>query len=141
MDKLLPFIVRHWPVVALFVIAFVVLIVVEARSKGLGSRFAVSSHEAVKMINDQKAIVIDIRSPEEFAQGHIVNAINIPAKQFQQSQTLFNKYRKKNIILVCALGQRSSDVLRRLHKLGFENVCSMRGGMKAWKSASMPEVK
>lgn len=139
-EKLWPFIVHHWILCAAFVIAFIVLVVVEARSKGAGGA-RLSAQQLTQLINREQALIVDIRDASTFNDGHIVNAINIPVSDLDHNVKRLEKDKQRPIVIVCATGQKSPVVMNKLRKLGFEKVHLLTGGMAAWRNASMPIVK
>lgn len=141
MEKLLQFIANHWLLVAAFIIALIALIVLEARSKGLSGKQSLTPHQATRLINSEKAVVIDIRDADTYQKGHITNAINIPATELDKNLKRLEKYKQQPLIIVCGTGQKSGYFMNKLRKQGYENVYIMTGGMNAWKNASMPVVK
>lgn len=141
MDKLIPFIVKHWMLVALFVACLVALFVEEARAKGLG-RVGLLPKQAVDKINRDHATLIDIRDEKEFAQNHIVNSKNLSVQELANEARIKKlKTRGKPVIVVCQKGQSAMKAAMQLDKAGVENVFILRGGIDAWRSAGMPLVK
>ncbi len=102
---------------------------------------ALSADGAVQLINREKAVVIDICEPNEFAAGHVVGAKNIPLGQLEGKLASTVKNKTLPLILVCQSGARSSRALGIAKKLGFENVQSLSGGLGAWRSANLPIEK
>lgn len=94
-------------------------------------------------------MVIDLREKPDFDNGHIVDAKNVPYKSIQSELTQkstessggsFAPYKDKAIILVCKMGQHSSQVAKKLAEQNF-NVYRLSGGVMEWQSAQMPLVK
>lgn len=141
MEKLLQFVAHHWLLSAAFVVALMVLIVVEARSKGVGGASRLSVIQLTQLINHEQALIVDIRDAVVFNDGHIVNAINIPFVDFDQNAKRLEKDKQRPIVIVCATGQKSAVVMNKLKKQGFEKVYLLVGGMTAWSNASMPVKK
>lgn len=106
-----------------------------------GGPGALSADGAVQLINREKAVVIDICEPAEFAAGHVVGAKNIPMGQLEGKLATTVKNKALPLILVCQSGARSSRALGIAKKLGFENVQSLSGGLGAWRSANLPVEK
>lgn len=102
---------------------------------------ALSADGAVHLINREKAVVIDICEPAEFAAGHVVGAKNIPMSQLEGKLATTVKNKALPLILVCQSGARSSRALGIAKKLGFDNVQSLSGGLGAWRSANLPIEK
>lgn len=102
----------------------------------------VVTQEAVALINKQDAVVIDVRSAEDFRKGHIAGAINVPAAQLKANNlNLIQKYQKKPIVLVCETGVTTNGIGRLLTKAGFEQVHALRGGMADWRTQNLPVTK
>jgi rhodanese-related sulfurtransferase len=99
---------------------------------------AVSPQEATLMINRQDALVIDIRSADDFGKAHILNARNIPLAQLESRAAELNKLKAKPV-LVCEGGARSGAAA--LRKVGFEKVYTIAGGLAAWQQAGLPVEK
>ncbi|WP_040933693.1 rhodanese-like domain-containing protein [Coxiella burnetii] len=141
MEQLSEFIARHWLLVAAFIVALMALLIVEARSKGLSGKYRLTPQHAIRLINSEKAVIVDIRDANAYSKGHITNAINIPATELDKHPQRLEQYKQQPIILVCAMGQKSGPLRNKLHKKGYEKVYLMIGGMNAWNSANMPIVK
>jgi rhodanese-related sulfurtransferase len=109
--------------------------VVGATSGGL------SSAAAVQLINREKAVVIDVCEPEEFAKGHLGAAKNIPLNQLEEKLGSAVKNKALPLILVCQSGARSNRALVIAKKLGYEQAQALSGGLTAWKAANLPVEK
>jgi rhodanese-related sulfurtransferase len=96
---------------------------------------------AVQLINREKAVVIDVGDPEEFAAGHVGGARNIPFAQLEEKLPAAIKNKSLPLILVCPLGARSNRAVAVAKKLGYEQAQSLGGGLKAWKEANLPVEK
>lgn len=79
----------------------------------------------------REALIIDVRTPTEFSQGHIENAINIPLDSIQEIANKISD-RTTPLYLYCASGARSSNACRFLESQGFEQVTNM-GGIASWR--------
>ena len=108
---------------------------------GGGGGRRVEPTQATQLINHENALVIDVRSDGEYAQGHIVNAINQPLGGLAQQISKLEKYRTRTIITTCKNGQQAANASGVLRKNGFENVFSLSGGIAAWQGASLPLTK
>jgi len=108
---------------------------------GKGGAGALSADAAVLLMNREKAVVVDVCEPAEFAAGHVVGAKNIPLAQLEEKLANVVKNKATPLILVCQSGARSSRAVAVAKKLGFEKVQSLSGGMGAWRSANLPVEK
>ena len=102
---------------------------------------ALSASGAVQLINREKAVVVDICEPAEFAAGHVTGAKNIPLGDLEAKLPSLVKNKALPLILVCASGARSSRAVDIAKKLGYEQAQSLGGGLKAWKDANLPVEK
>jgi len=138
MDTYLEFAGNHTLLVGALVFSFFLLVFTELRRKAAGL-INVEPPEVVKLINAD-AKVIDLRSADAFARGHIVNAKNIPFDELQANADKIDKFKSKPVIAVCDSGTTSTKAVEFLRKQGVESVYGLKGGMNAWSQASMPVV-
>ena len=101
----------------------------------------VTPAQAVLLMNREKAVVVDVREPEEFAAGYIAGSKNIPAKDLQTKLTLAVKNKNVPLILVCQTGLRSGRALAVARQLGYEQARSLGGGIVEWGKANLPIEK
>jgi len=95
----------------------------------------------VQLMNREKAVVIDVCEPDEFARGHIIGAKNLPLAQVNDKLPQLVKNKSTPVVMVCQVGARSSRAVAAARKLGYENAQSLSGGLRAWVAASMPTEK
>lgn len=140
MNTFFEFIVAHWALVLLFVLACVWLMLEEARHQGLGG--ARQTPQGVTyLINQGEARVIDLRDVAAFQDGHITGSINVPYARLAQGMDKIKKYKDSPLILVCAMGQQSTQVMHKLRKQGFSKLYVLGGGLSAWKRVGLPLKK
>ena len=135
---LVKFIIDNWMLIALAVISGALLlapILQGAVATGLGA------NDAVQLINREKAVVIDVCEPSEFAAGHVVGAKNIPLGDLQAKLAGAVKNKKLPLILVCQSGARSAKAIATAKALGYDQVHSLGGGLGAWRAANLPVEK
>jgi len=84
--------------------------------------------------------IIDVRSPEEFAAGHVKGAINIPFDQIEQNHNLLNTLKPSTLVVYCRSGRRAGIFEKTLTEKGF-NLLHLSGDMNAWQAAKLPTVK
>ncbi|MCP4300542.1 MAG: rhodanese-like domain-containing protein [Gammaproteobacteria bacterium] len=138
MDKFLEFTTNHVLLVSALMISFFVLVFSELRRKASGL-VNVEAGDAVKLIN-KDAVVIDIRSADAFACGHIVNAKNIPNDELDGKIEQLEQYKATPIVAVCDAGVTTTQAVNKLRKSGFESVFGLKGGMSGWGQAGLPVV-
>ncbi len=136
MDRLLEFITNHPVQVGLFIGLVALFIWNEMRRGGQ----SVTAQQLVNLMNREKAVVVDLRDPKEFAAGHITGAVNIPHAKLSENIGKLEKYRDRPIVLACRMGQHSGAAGATLKKAGFENVMRLSGGMAEWQTQNLPVV-
>lgn len=101
----------------------------------------VKADEAAKIIADGKVAVIDVRTPDEFKDGHIQGAknIDIMANDFEAQLGKLDK--TQPTLVHCQAGGRSTRALKVFEKLGFKNLIHLDDGFGGWEAAGKPVVK
>lgn len=109
---------------------------------GLSKVKTINSNEATQLMNRESAIVVDIRSADEFRKGHITDAKNLPLEKIQDKKFSGIENKKQSpIIVVCESGMRSSAAAKKLTAAEFERVYNLRGGMSQWQADKLPITK
>jgi len=85
-------------------------------------------------------VVLDVRSKEEFAQGHIKGAINISHDQISENLTQLSPHKDKMLVVYCRSGRRAGIAEEILASNGFSKLRHLDGDMKGWKKAELPTV-
>ncbi len=96
---------------------------------------------AVKLMNDQEVVVVDVREPSETIGGKIAKAVQIPYSSMSKRIGELEKHKHKTLLVYCKTGARSGAACRELSKQGFEKVYSLNGGIMAWQEAHLPISK
>ena len=109
--------------------------------KMLGASTEVGTLEAVQMINQKNAVVLDVREATEYSGGRIANAKQIPLSQLASKLNDLEKFKEKPIIVACRAGLRSASACRLLKKNSFTQVYQLKGGLAAWQQANLPLQK
>lgn len=133
MEHLPEFISNHWMLSLALIIVVILIFLNEAQNHFSGAK-SVEPFKVVNLINRESAIILDIRSPELFKKEHIINAINTKPDEADQLQ----KYKQKDVVIVCESGIHSKSFAATLKKSGFEKISILRGGLQAWKQAELP---
>lgn len=137
MEQYILFIMNHPFLVGTFAVLLTVLIVTETRRGGR----SVSVQELTTLVNQEHAVIVDLRDKKEFGTGRITGAINIPLANLESRMGELDKHKSSPIILVDAMGQQAGSAGRQLRAAGFENVMRLNGGISSWKESSLPLVK
>jgi rhodanese-related sulfurtransferase len=110
-----------------------------------GNRFRgvkeVDTTAALQLINHKSALVLDVREPNEYDAGHILNSKLIPLGKLKERMGELEKYREQSIVVVCRSGNRSGTACYLLGKQGFAQVYNLAGGMLAWEKINLPVEK
>lgn len=101
----------------------------------------VNTLEATQLINRSDALVVDLRSAEEYAKGHILGAKNIPLADLERRKGELDKHKAKPVIMHCGDGNRAGGGVALLRKSGFSSVHNLAGGYAAWQAAGLPVQK
>ena len=97
--------------------------------------------EVTQLINRGKTTVVDVRSAEEFAAGHLRDAKNIPLADLSTRIGELEKSKTRSVIIVCQSGARADKAVRQLAAAGFNDVVRLDGGIAAWQAAGLPIAK
>ena len=91
----------------------------------------ITSDEAKNIMSTQKAIVVDVRSLEEYNEGHIPNAISVPLETIENEAEIKLKNKDDLILVYCRSGRRSREAALKLIEKGYTNVIDF-GGIQDW---------
>ena len=137
MEQLFEFIGNH----PILVGAFVVILALFVRNEVARGGRSVTPQELVNLVNRDGAVVIDVRDANEYAQGHIVDAVNVPHAALATRVKELEKYKQKPVVLACKMGQHAGAAGTVLRKAGFADVARLKGGVAEWRNQSLPVVK
>ena len=135
----LEFISKYWHLVAIAAVSGGMLLWPYLR-RGAGGPW-VNTLEATQLINRSDASIIDLRSAEDFAKGHILGARNIPLADLERRSAELDKHKAKPVILHCGDGNRAGGGVAKLRGKGFSSVHNLAGGYAAWLQAGLPVEK
>jgi len=136
----LKFLIDNWMLVLMAVTSgSLLLFPALQRSRGSG----IDTNEAVRLINREKAVLIDVSEPAEFAAGHAAGARNVPLAQIEGEAGAKGLPTNKTlpIVLMCASGVRAGRAAALLRKAGYEKAVALGGGTAAWRDANLPIEK
>ena len=90
---------------------------------------------------DRSMIVLDVRTPGEFAAGHVPGAINIPHTELAARLSELESARDRDIVVYCRTGNRTATALGVLEKSGFRRLFHLEGDYTRWSEERRPVVK
>lgn len=136
MNTFIFFLIDHYYLsVPLFL---VIILLISSNAKKGGKR--ISSQELVALSNEGKTVILDLRSADDFNEGHITNSINIPFKDLDDRSHEIPSNEEKQIVLICEMGSNSGNAGEQLMKLGFKDILILSGGISQWKMDNLPLV-
>ncbi len=135
--RFLEFVVNHWALWLALVVILALLVGGEIRRRLHGVR-QVNPTEAIRLINHDDALMLDVRTPEELkGSGMITGARHVPLEQLEDRIDTLGDH-KRPVVVYCRSGSRSQRAAALLRKRGFESVYNLAGGILAWQSANLP---
>lgn len=126
---------QNWTLVLLALTSGAFLLLPRLSGGGGGG---LSAAAAVQRINRDKAVVIDICEPAEYAAGHVAGARNVPLSRFAEHLPGVVKNKDTPLVLVCASGMRARRAAALARKLGYAQAEVLTGGLRSWREASLP---
>jgi rhodanese-related sulfurtransferase len=101
---------------------------------------AIAPNEAIRLVN-AGAVLVDLRSANQFKDGHIAGAKNLPGDQIAADPKALERLAAKKVVLYCGDGATTAAAQRTLARAGAKDVYSLRGGLAAWAQENLPVVK
>jgi rhodanese-related sulfurtransferase len=129
------FIVDNWHLLLVAFVSGAMLVWPMVRRSGGGG--AVSPNEAVRLINREKGVLVDVSEPHEYAAGHAAGSKNVPFGQIEKPKELPSN-KALPILLMCPTGARAGRAAGVLRKAGYEKAVAVAGGTAAWREAGLP---
>lgn len=139
MEHLSEYIANHPWLFSLTVLAAVLVLVFEVKSRrdAVG---AISPQDLIRLQN-QGALLIDLRQPPAFASGHISGAKRMDSSDILVAKDNLKKYKEKPIVVYCESGSTGAAAVRVLIGQGFTRAFNLRGGLNLWRSENLPVVQ
>lgn len=94
---------------------------------------SIEASRAEKIVSNKKLIVLDVRTPREYAEGHLPQAANLDFLSSGFEKRLDSLDKSKKYLVYCRSGTRSAEAVEVMKKKGFQNVTNMLGGITAWQ--------
>ncbi len=131
------FIIDHIFTVALVVLSGGALLWPALQPRGKRA----SALQVTQLINRGKTTIVDVRTADEFAKGHLRDAKNIPLADLSARIGELDKSKTRSVVVVCQTGARADKAVRQLAAAGYDDVVSLDGGLTAWQAAGLPVAK
>ena len=136
----LRFLENNWPLILVMLVSGGMLL-----WPMIGRRWStvreIGALEATQLINRRNALMLDLREPKDYAGGRVPNAVHLPQSQLASRGYELKKMTGRPVVAYCDRGQRSRMAASALTKLGFAEVYTLRGGLRAWSDAGLPVEK
>ena len=99
------------------------------------------SQQELLAADTNNLVIIDVRTPAEFQQGHVPNAINVPLSNIIDNPDILTFSKEKPIVLYCRSGYRAGKAAEALQKYGYSNLRHLEGDMQGWLKVGLPVAK
>ena len=130
------FILDNWTLIALALVSGGMLIWPQLRGAAAAGN-AVGTAEAVRLINREKGVLVDVSEPAEYAAGHAGGARSAPLPQLEGHKSLPTN-KALPLLVMCPTGARAQRAAALLRKAGYERATAVAGGTAAWRTAGLP---
>jgi rhodanese-related sulfurtransferase len=134
------FIVHNWYLFVALLVVLGLLVGGPLRQMMLGIR-QVSIAEAIRLLNHEQAVIVDVREAEEFKSGHIPKAVHAPLSGLSHGLAQLEKFKSRPVIVSCRTSNRSARAAVLLRQKQFANVQVLAGGIQAWQGENLPVEK
>ena len=136
MDKFILFLIEHY----FYSVPLLVVVILLIRSNAVKGGKKITPQDLVGLTNQDAAKLIDLRSQNEFADGHITGSINIPYADIEDRLHEIKLQDGKSLVLICDSGSQSANAGEVLNKSGYQNTVILSGGIGAWKLDNLPLI-
>ncbi len=134
------FVINNWYLV-LGIVVVLTMLVWGPLTQLLHGVQHVTTAEAIRLMNHEKGLLVDVREPDEYRGGHIPNALSLPLSGLSAGLKQIEKHMARPIIVCCRTSQRSARAAVALRKHGFASVQVLAGGITAWQGENLPVEK
>ncbi|KYP95941.1 hypothetical protein BG74_08020 [Sodalis-like endosymbiont of Proechinophthirus fluctus] len=141
MQEIMQF-VGNYPILSLVwvvLLGAVIFTTFQSRFSKVGD---IARGEAVRLINKEDAVIVDLRKRDDYRKGHIANSLNLAASDIKSGNLgELEKAKGKPVIVVFASGTTSRDPAQNLIKAGFDQVYVLKEGISGWSRENLPLVR
>ncbi len=141
MNSLTAFLIENWVLILAALTSGGLLLWPMVKGGGLsGGGTSISTNEAVRLINREKGVLIDVGEPAEYQAGHAAGSRSVPFGRIEGAKEIPTN-KKLPLVLLCPNGSRANRAAALLRKAGHENAVAVKGGTAAWRDATLPIEK
>jgi rhodanese-related sulfurtransferase len=140
MEQIIEFTGNHLFLIGGFVVVLMLVIKAEYEHQS-GRANQMDPTAAIRLMNNDDAVVLDVREAADYSNGHIKNAKNMPMSSFKNQLDSLAQDKDKPVMMYCRSGNISGKACRILKKSGFNNVHNLAGGIVSWQDANLPLTK
>jgi rhodanese-related sulfurtransferase len=134
------FAIENWYLFVMLA-AILLLLAFDPAGRTVGGAAKIDPAQLPQLQNRKSAVVVDIRNADEFENGHIEQALNLPLDSIETNLKKLNKHKGKPLILVCQSGARTAKAVGILKKNAFEELYVLDGGIASWSKDNLPLSK
>jgi rhodanese-related sulfurtransferase len=132
------FLSQNWHLILTLVFILALLVLEPYLLKMSGIKM-IAPLRVTQLVNRDSALVLDVCTDKEFAEGHIPNAVSLPLSRLSSEADKTLKKSKENpVIISCRSGNRAKSAAKKLSKLGFKDIYILSGGNAAWRKENLP---
>jgi len=137
MDRVIEFSLNNPILIAALLVVLIAIVANEILAWRRG-KHAIDTTDATQLYNRDKAVFVDVRGENAFQTSHLPGAVNIPMTHLEKRQDKLKRFKGRSIIVYCDNGQTTLKAVNALRELGWPEVYQLKGGLDAWRDASMP---
>ncbi|MBC8945620.1 MULTISPECIES: rhodanese-like domain-containing protein [Xenorhabdus] len=138
LQEIMQFISRN-TILSLVWIALLVAVIVLTVKSVFSKSKDITRAQVIHLINKEDAIVVDLRSRDDFRRGHIIGSVNLTPSEIKENNLgELEKHKKQPVIIVSANGLESKTPAENLVKAGFEQVYTLKEGIAGWTGENLP---
>ncbi|MGH8713962.1 MAG: rhodanese-like domain-containing protein [Casimicrobiaceae bacterium] len=137
---MIQFLQSNWPLVLVMLVSGAMLAWPLIQGP-LSAMREIGALQATQLINRKDALILDLREAKEYEGGKLPNAVHIPLSELAGRGRELGKFTGRPLIAYFGRGNRSRTAASALAKLGFKEVYTLRGGLRAWAEAGLPLEK
>lgn len=101
----------------------------------------IDAAQAAELIKREPVLILDVRTPEEYREGHIKGSVLIPVQELDREYVKISDHLQKPVLIYCRSGNRSVTASNILVSKGFRHLYHMKGGIKSWINQGLPLEK